>query len=130
MTACVIDTSALLAYLQGEPGEDAVGAWLDRGAAASALTVQELVSKIVRDGGAVEDAAAIAGGLGLAVHPLTEPLAIEAGAMIAVTRPIGLSQGDRACLALARSLGLPAVSADRPWSEVATGLDVTIELVR
>ena len=130
MSACVVDTSALLAYLQGEPGEEATAGWLDRGAAASALTVQEFVSKIVRDGGAAEDAAAIAAGLGLAVHPLTEPLAVEAGAMIAVTRPVGLSHGDRACLALARALGVPAVTADRPWAEVAEPLGVQVELVR
>ncbi len=126
----MIDTSALLAFLQGEAGEDVAGEWLDRGAAASALTVQELVSKIVRDGGAREDAAAIAAGLGLAIHPLTEPLAVEAGAMIAVTRPVGLSQGDRACLALARALGLPAATADRPWADVAEALGVAVELVR
>lgn len=130
MTACVIDTSALLAYLQGEPGEDVAAGWLDRGAAVSALTVQELVSKIVRGGGTAEDAAAIAAGLGLAVHPLTEALGVEAGAMIAVARPVGLSHGDRACLALARALGLPAVSADRSWAEVAGKLGLVVELVR
>ena len=51
----MIDTSALLAYLQGELGEGVAGGWLDRGAAVSALTVQELVSKVVRDGGTVEE---------------------------------------------------------------------------
>ena len=50
--------------------------------------------------------------------------------MIAVTRPVGLSHGDRACLAPARSLGLPAVTADRPWTEVADPLGVGVELVR
>ena len=97
---------------------------------ASALTIQELVSKIVRDRAVAEDAATIAAGLGLAVHPLAVPLAIAAGAMIAVTGPVGLSQGDRACLALARALGLPAVAADRPWAEVVEPPGIAVELVR
>lgn len=89
MSACVIDASAVLAYLFGERGEHEARLWMDRGAAISTANVQELVSKIVRDGGTAGDAAAIAAGLGLAVHPLTEPLGVEAGAMIAVTRPVG-----------------------------------------
>lgn len=127
--ACVADTSALVAYLLDEPGADVAGDWLGRGAAVSALNLQELVSKIVRDGGMVEMAAATIEDLALAaVHDLTPDLAFDAGAMIAHTRPYGLSHGDRACLALARHLEVPAVTADRPWAEVAVG--VRVELIR
>ena len=68
--------------------------------------------------------------LGLDVRDLTLPLALEAGAMITVTRPKGLSEGDRACLALAGALGVPAVTADRPWADVAEDLGVQVELIR
>ncbi len=44
------------------------------------------------------------------------------------TRAHGLSLGDRACLALARSAGLPVLTADREWRGV--GLDMEIELIR
>ena len=129
--ACVADTSALVAYLLDEPGADVVGDWLGRGAAVSALNLQELVSKIVRDGGMVEMAAATIEDLALAaVHDLTPDLALDAGAMIAHTRPYGLSHGDRACLALARHLDVPAVTADRPWAGIADEVGVRVELIR
>ncbi len=130
MSTCVIDTSALIAYLKGEPGEAAVEEWLVRGAAVSALTIQELVSKIVQGGGTKDDAVATADELGTPVHDLTQPLAIEVGAMITVTKPKGLSHGDRACLSLAKQLGVPAVTADRAWSDIADVLGVEIMRVR
>ncbi len=43
-------------------------------------------------------------------------------------RPAGLSLGDRACLALARRLGLPVLSADRTWLKVDVG--VAVEFIR
>ncbi|WP_299819848.1 PIN domain-containing protein [uncultured Jannaschia sp.] len=131
MAACVADTSALLAYLLDEPGAAVTAGWLDRGAVVSTLNVQELVSKIVRDGGTEALATGTVADLALAgVHDLTADLAAAGGAMIAATRPFGLSHGDRACLALARHLGLPAVTADRAWADVAEALAVRVELVR
>jgi len=47
-----------------------------------------------------------------------------------VTRPAGLSFGDRACLALARRSGRKAMTADRTWLSVATLLGVEVELIR
>ena len=55
--------------------------------------------------------------LPLIVIDLDAHLAIEAGAMLAQTKPFGLSLGDRACLALAKREGLPALTADRTWAE-------------
>lgn len=131
MAACVGDTSALLAYLLEEPGGDAVEDWLRRGAVVSTLNLQELVSKIVRDGGTREAATATVEDLALeAQHDLTAKLAIEAGAMIVHTRAYGLSHGDRACLALAMHLDLPAVSADRDWGKVADAVGARVELIR
>ena len=131
MAACVADTSALLAYLLDEPGCDVAGDWLRRGAVVSTLNVQELVSKIVRDGGTRDDASATLVDLALeAQHDLTSTLAIEAGAMIVHARVHGLSHGDRACLALARHLDLPAITADRDWAKVAEAVGVRVILIR
>lgn len=131
MPACVADTSALLAYLLDEPGGDVMEDWLRQGAVVSTLNVQELISKIVRDGGTREAAAATVEDLALeAQHDLTPTLAIEAGAMIIHTRAHGLSHGDRACLALAMHLDLPAVTADRDWAKVADAVGVRVELIR
>jgi PIN domain nuclease of toxin-antitoxin system len=57
-----------------------------------------------------------------------EPQAHEAAGLIVLTKPAGLSLGDRACLALATTLDLPVVTADRAWSRV--GLSLQISLIR
>jgi len=126
-----MDSSALVAYLLDEPGADVVEDWLGRGAVVSALNLQEIVSKIVRDGGTAEAAAATIEDLALdAEHDLTSDLAHVAGAMITHTRSHGLSHGDRACLALAQHLEIPAVTGDRDWLKVADALGVQVELIR
>jgi PIN domain nuclease of toxin-antitoxin system len=43
-----------------------------------------------------------------------------------ITRPVGLSLGDRACLSLARRLGLPAFTADRHWATLDLGVEVRL----
>jgi PIN domain nuclease of toxin-antitoxin system len=55
-------------------------------------------------------------------------LAIGAAALLPQTAPFGLSLGDRACLALARLRGLPAVTADRDWARLDLG--ITVEVMR
>ena len=44
-----------------------------------------------------------------------EEMAFEAGKLRPVTRKLGPSLGDRACLATAKVLNLPAVTTDRAW---------------
>lgn len=126
----VLDTSALLAYLAGEAGAERIERSLDAGAAASTLMVQETVSKLVQRGMTPEDAASAVADLGLETHDLTFPLAVDAGALFPLTRRHGLSHGDRACLVLARRLGVPAVTADKAWSDVAGEIGVRVEQFR
>ena len=45
-------------------------------------------------------------------------------------RGSGLSLGDRFCLALAKRLDCPALTADRAWLPVADDAGVRIELIR
>ena len=47
-----------------------------------------------------------------------------AGDLRWLTRVQGLSLGDRACLALARALGLPAMTADRAWAGLEVGIEI------
>ncbi len=62
------------------------------------------------------------------MRPFDANQAVAAAALRAATRSHGLSFGDRACLALAQSTGLPVLTADRAWRGV--GLDVDIEVIR
>jgi ribonuclease VapC len=49
-------------------------------------------------------------------------------ALRASSRAFGLSLCDRACLALAQSLALPALTADRSWARLDLG--IAIEVIR
>lgn len=130
MTACVIDTSAILAYAFAEKGATKVERWIDEGAVVSALTVQETMSKLCQTGMAMEEAEELIRALGLAVHPLDFDLAVRAGGMFALTKPFGLSHGDRACLALGQKLAVPVITADKVWSKVARDLGLRVEQFR
>lgn len=108
----VLDASALLCLLNGEKGADRVGATLEN-AIISAVNYSEVVAKIVERGGPLELVTAMLDPLHLRIVDFDGSRAIRAGAMRAVTRPLGLSFGDRACLALAAARGLIAVTGDR-----------------
>jgi PIN domain nuclease of toxin-antitoxin system len=64
--------------------------------------------------------------LGLLVMALDEEQAMRAGFLRASTRAFGLSLGDRACLAQARHLGLPVVTADQKWKDLDVGVEVLV----
>lgn len=130
MTACVIDTSAILAYAFDEKGATKVEQWIDDGAAASGLTIQETVSKLCQTGMGLEEADELVRSLGLTVHPLDFDLGVRAGGMFALTKPFGLSHGDRACLALGQKLVVPVVTADKAWSKIASDLGLRVEQFR
>lgn len=125
MGRVVLDASAILALLNDEPGAAAVAAALED-AVVSAVNLSEVVAKLLEVGLSREEADEALGGLGLEVQPFDEAAAWAAGTLRAATRRAGLSLGDRACLALARELGVPALTADAAWLKAATGADVRL----
>ncbi len=129
MPSCVIDTSAVFVDLNEETGAAEARRWL-RDAAISAVNLQEVVSKSVDKGVPVDAIPRLVEALRLDIRPLDGELAIEAGLMRGATAYLGLSHGDRACLALSRKLGLPAVTADRAWKYAEIELGVEVVLVR
>jgi PIN domain nuclease of toxin-antitoxin system len=66
-------------------------------------------------------------GLGLEIVPFSADDAEQAAAFSRPTRTPGLSLGDRACLALARRLACPALTADRAW--LTLDLDVEVKSI-
>jgi ribonuclease VapC len=129
VSSAVLDASALLAYLHDEPGADAVADAVADGAAISTVNLGEVFSRVA-DRGA--DPARVARQMtdrglldgAIMVEAFTSADAVEVGRLRPLTREHGLSLGDRACLALARRLELPAITADTAWSK----LDLKIEL--
>jgi len=124
----VLDASALLAVLQREPGSESVAEALAAGAAISAVNLSEVIAKLSDIGMAERDVRTVLDALGLEVLGFDAELAYAAGLLRPATKQMGLSLGDRACLALAQHLGLEALTADRSWSELR--LDVSVRVVR
>ena len=121
----VLDASAVICLLRDEPGADRVRGELD-GARISAVNWAEVLRKVVHAGdpGIAGDLEPWATAAGLSVADFTVDDARVAARLWAPTREVGLSLGDRACLALAERLAMPVLTADRAW----TGLSVTTDI--
>ena len=118
----------MLALLHEEPGADAVEAALD-GAVMSCVNLSEVLQKAEQHGVDTEGLEFDLQALGVRLHPFDVGSARDAADLWPVTKRRGLSLGDRACLALARSLGGIAVTTDARWSQIE-GMDVSVEVVR
>ena len=121
----ILDASALLALLQLEPGAAAVTL---AGSVMNSVNYAEVVQKSVERGRPVDTLLQELTLLGLSVRPFTSEEAQIAGELISITRPFGLSLGDRACLASAKVLDRIAVTADQSW--LAPGHGVEIKTIR
>ncbi|MEK6602913.1 MAG: type II toxin-antitoxin system VapC family toxin [Nitrospirota bacterium] len=125
MKETVLDATALLALLQEEPGAETVAEAIPQ-SSISAINLAEVVGKLV-DAGMPEEAVRTAlAGLGIEVIPFDEDLAYRTGLLRPLTRPYGLSLGDRACLALGQRLGRPVLTADRVWASLKVGVKVRV----
>ena len=127
MADCVMDASATLALVRSEPGADVVRFRIPR-SVVSTVNVAEVGTKLVDWGMSSAGLRRVILNLGFDVRPFDADQAVAAAALRAATRSHGLSLGDRACLALAQSAGLPVLTADRAWRGV--GLGVEIEVIR
>ena len=123
----VLDASALLAYLHREPGWERVQSAL-AGACIGAVNWCEVALKAERNGLDVPRIRSLLQEMDLNIIPFTAEQAETAAMLWSATQAHGLSLADRACLALAFELHLPALTADRAWS--ALGLDIEVQLIR
>lgn len=108
----VLDASALLAFLQGEDGAEAVEQRLEDGARCAAVNWSEVAQKVLAAGRDWNLARALILSYGIDVEPVT-----GADAELAAQRwrrGDGLSLADRLCFALADRLGVVAWTADTP----------------
>ena len=127
MSEVVLDASAILAIIFGESGDAGALALTSR-ARVSAVNLSEVVAEIDERGFDPTEAEVLLGGLGMEVSEFGREDAFRAGRLRQATRRMGLSFGDRACLALALRTGLSVVTADRAWVDL--GLPVEVELLR
>jgi ribonuclease VapC len=131
----VLDASALLAYLQGEKGEQRVAVAIGTGCCISSANLAEVLTKRADAGDDPRELARLLASGGLVGDgdqsrsvDLDYEDAIEMAALRAVTRSAGLSLGDRACLALALRGRWDVLTADAVWATIP--LEIKVEVIR
>jgi PIN domain nuclease of toxin-antitoxin system len=125
MTQVVLDSSAVLASLLGEPG-GSVALAAARNGSISGINFAEVVSKLIAVGGAEDQAVAAASAFGVEVSPIDERQAQLAGLLHSRTRRLGISMGDAFCLALASTLRVPVLTSNRHWASLDVGVEVQL----
>ncbi|MBC5795987.1 MAG: PIN domain-containing protein [Sphaerospermopsis kisseleviana] len=125
MSEVVLDASAILALLNEEPGSEEVLKFIDK-AAISTVNLSEVIAKLADAGIPENDIILIINNLNLEVIDFNEEQALKAGILRPITKSIGLSFGDRACLALGIILNQPVLTTDRLWSNINVGVEVRI----
>lgn len=127
MTKFVLDASAVLALINEEPGAEIVQAALNQDVCVmGAVNVSEVAAKLAERGMAAGVARQTIASLVLQVLEFDLELALEAGALRQSTIGLGLSLGDRTCVALAEHLQLPIMTTERAWSRLTVSVPVVI----
>jgi ribonuclease VapC len=120
----VLDASALMAVINREAGAEMLTPQIMSAAATSTVNLAEVHGKLLHRGFSPDDAWAAANGVVHEAVVFTAEHAKTAGDLIIQTRALGLSLGDRACLALGIALRAPVYTADRSWKNLKLGIRV------
>ena len=127
----VLDASAILAWILHEPGAERVRQLMQTGnCLISGVNAAEVVAKLADKDRPEAALRQVINHIGAECIPFDAPQATESGLLRPLTRHLGLSLGDRACLALARLHDAEVVTADRPWLELAETLGISVECIR
>lgn len=121
----VVDSSAFLAHAFGEAGASVAEAVFPV-SAISTVNLTEIVATMIERSWQMDRIRAALETSATEVVTHDTELALDAAILRRATRHRGLSLGDRACLALARRLGVPAYTADRSWGDLDVGVDIRV----
>ena len=126
MNSLVLDASAILAIINQEPGVDKLTPELLANAICSTVNLAEVQAKLVGRGWSPDEAWEDATSPVREAVPFLEEHAKIAGSLVALTRHLGLSLGDRACIALGISRKTPIYTAEKVWSKLKLGVRVHV----
>ena len=130
MSAWVLDASALLAYLWQEPGHETVAQRIEQSTVMmSSVNLSEVLSRAADKGMSHSAMAALQAALPFEIIPFDKAQAQTAASLRPPTKALGLSLGDRACLALAIERQAVALTADRVWQALEIE-GLSVELLR
>jgi ribonuclease VapC len=127
VTSTVLDASAMLAYLNNEPGADIVFAAF-RDAVMSAVNLSEVLKKTVERHGSPDKTVDFIRGLSVVIIPFDEAHALAAAQLYPDGKPHGMSFADRACLSLGILRRASVLTAERKMKLVT--LPIKVKLIR
>ena len=127
MSRIVLDASAVLALLNNEHGSKTVELNIHKGLI-SAVNLSEVITVLGNIGMSHHEAIKLTDDLLSEVISFDKEQAAIAAEMRGITKSFGLSLGDRACLALAKSKKLSVLTADAVWTKLNIG--VAVQLIR
>lgn len=125
----LLDASALLALLYEEAGQDEVLATIMKGAAMSTANVSEVAAGMLESGWKMPETYDAIESFKLDIIPVDLNVAMLGAEYRITTKHLGLSLGDRLCLATAKLFNLPVLTADRNWLKVQMP-DVSVIAIR
>jgi ribonuclease VapC len=121
----MLDSSALIALMRGEPGSEVVRAALP-GSLICAVNLTESMTKLIRQGAEPKLVEHYLRALSLDVVPWDEELAWESRDLCPLAWSHGISLADRACLSAARHYRMPALTSDAVWKRLEIGVEVVL----
>lgn len=121
----VIDTSVVLAIALTERGAEEAQA-LARGGVFGMANFVEAVTRGEELGHAAATTLALISRLGFEVVPVDRAIADQAMPLWRWRKRNNLSLGDRLCIGLARTRGLPVLTGDRRWKDIDLGVEVVV----
>jgi PIN domain nuclease of toxin-antitoxin system len=122
----VLDASAVLAVIQAEPGRERLTPELLANAICSAVNLAEVQAKLVSRGLTSQQAWEDATSPLVQIVPFNSEQARISGDLVTQTKPLGLSLGDRACLALGIELDAPVYTAEKAWNKLKVGVPIHV----
>ena len=126
MSEVVLDSSAVLAHIFDEPGAIFVEEVLP-GALLCSVNLAEVVAKLHDRGFSDDEIKCALETVDFDVVDFDRELALISGELRGETRHLGLSLGDRACLAVARQRDIVAFTTDAAWARAPA---VKVRLLR
>lgn len=127
MNKTVLDSSALLAFINQEKGCEIVEEYLAN-SIMSSVNVSEVAAVLSLVDIPEEIIIGIINDLNIEIINFDLEQSLQTGFLRKKTKTAGLSLGDRACINLASSKNLTVVTADKVWNKI--GLVIEVVLIR
>ena len=122
----ILDSSALITILAQEKGQEIILPLLPKAVMCS-VNIAEVAKFLIESKGfSKNEVSSIIYSLVEKIIAFDTELALISAEIIHNTKGLGLSLGDRACLALALNLNYPIYTADKIWAKLELGCKIVI----